>query len=160
MTQIDENALEAAIEQLFDNSEEDTWRCRGRKMITAYLEALPPAGDVGELVHDLRQRHEDRTFCHDCFDGQRERAADALTAQAARIAELERKLKNFADATALSVAEQFDKANAANARAERLEAGLKHYVELFCEQPNEHSCGTFHDDFCLGCKGRAALPKG
>jgi hypothetical protein len=58
------------------------------------------------------------------------------------------------------VTKQMDIAASATARAERLEAGLKHYVELFCEQPNEHSCGTFHDDFCLGCKGRTALPKG
>jgi hypothetical protein len=84
MTQIDENALEAAIEQLFDNSEEDTWRCRGRKMITAYLEALPPTGDAMELVAVIGKHLKGRDV--GCTSDELHcRAADALTAAAARI---------------------------------------------------------------------------
>jgi hypothetical protein len=125
-------------------------------------EALPPTGDVGELIEKCRRYADSLIKTNDLSCGPLMarcallEAADALTAAAARIAELE----SERDAAIEACAVEYRNYEAATARAERLEAGLKHYVELFCEQPNEHSCGTFHDDFCLGCKGRAALPKG
>jgi len=81
---IDEKALEAvkvAMSQIHN-----PWLEKGmRAIITAYLAALPPTGDAGELVREAREQYfaePDRSFVN--------RLADALTAAEARIAELER----------------------------------------------------------------------
>ena len=89
MAQIDENGLIAAartlccgetcrVPEACDGSS-DLNTSEARATITAYLAALPPMGDVGELVKQLSTA---RAVERD--------AAYLLTSQAARLAELER----------------------------------------------------------------------
>ena len=148
MTQLDEKALDAAIEQLFDNSEEDTWRCRGRKMITAYLAALPPTGDVGEIVEKLKG-HADFESAGSWRRVWLIKAADALTASAARIAELEREqdesYSKGLSAGATQFAKLHDRIDEANARAERLEAALREIKDL---EGEINTSNYDHDDAC------------
>jgi hypothetical protein len=133
MTQIDEKALETALDVLFDNGDEDTWRDRLRKVLTAYLSALPPpAGEVGELVAKLRQTSFFMRNAKNADDDAEllDEAADALTALSARVAEAERTNNEFF----LRLEEKQAMLNEATARAERAEAALRE-IKSQAEQP-------------------------
>jgi hypothetical protein len=162
MTQIDEKALEAATVEtafaVFDDAEN---KKIARVTITAYLAALPPTGDVGKPrspVSLLQYIIDEQTGDHPRrigVDTLREtiayvqRTADALTAQAARIAELERErdeaYSKGLSAGATQFAKLHDRIDEANARAERLKAALREIKDL---EGEINTSNYDHDDAC------------
>jgi hypothetical protein len=153
---IDEKALEAAAKAVFEchcfNPDKHPWVEGGnsfkqqdaRRLAIAALEsALPPAGEVGELVKrlitDLRTDENERAkdempgTVFQVYEDERHRAADALTALSARLAEAERLVQQreselaaaFRDDDKMKLLEKYRRdLDTTTARLERAEAAL------------------------------------
>jgi hypothetical protein len=129
MTQLDEKALEVYWREMpspYEISVADD--AAAVRHIAAYLATLPPTGDVAEIVGRLKG-YADFEPTASWKRPWLIKAADALTASAARIAELEREQDESYSKGLSAGATQFatlhDRIDAANARAERLEAALE-----------------------------------
>ena len=132
MTQIDEKALDVAVESLRPLFREPVTYLEqaARDSIAAYIAALPPpAGEVGEIAEALRKK----AFCGPTMEAVHLRtiewrAADALQSLSARLAEAERErdeARNAAVESSGIAGEACIKAQAATARAERAESALR-----------------------------------
>jgi hypothetical protein len=134
---LDENGLIAAgrtlccgetcrVPEACDGSS-DLNTSEARATITAYLAALPPTGDAGELIEKCRRYADSLIKTNDLSCGPLMarcallEAADALTASAARIAELEGSRSKWRDLYWRAAG----RADNATDRTARLEAALR-----------------------------------
>jgi hypothetical protein len=147
MTQIDQNALDVAVESLRPLFREPVTYLEqaARDSIAAYLAALPPpAGDVGELVKRLRLQaaHGLLGIAEDHKVVSYGDAADALQSLSARLAEAER--------------ERDEARERASVYRTVLEAAGYQNIETIKDIMNAQELGAFVASMTIGIKSNLA----